>query len=160
MVLRLKRFIFDSFSGIDVFNAVDVLKPLFIWLWNSLLVPIAAWTGGVIVKVFTDLNIALKNFSDWIKNNEGFVKGMTTTVLLFFAAWTIVELLAGLGMLMGVKGFGGLITQLIDLSAKMVIGIADTVRLKLMYAGDVLAAIGGFTKKCGDSPLHFCKRNY
>lgn len=65
----------DTLSGaLDFLNGViDGLKPLFSWLWDDMLKPIAEWTGGVIVDVLESLSDVLSKLGKWIsKHSEAF----------------------------------------------------------------------------------------
>ena len=54
-------------GAIDVVNqAMTDLQPIFQWFWDSVLQPIAKWTGGVISSVLNAIGDALK----WIADNE------------------------------------------------------------------------------------------
>lgn len=80
---------------------IEALAPLFTWLWDNMLQPIAEWTGGVIVTVIETLVDALKAFSGWCSDNQSLIENMTIIVGSFFAAWKIVELVNNLKMLIG-----------------------------------------------------------
>lgn len=58
----------DILSGtLNILNkAIEDVKPLFGWLWESFLKPIANWTGGVITSVLQGIGDAL----NWISKNE------------------------------------------------------------------------------------------
>lgn len=58
----------DILSGaLNILNkAIEDVKPLFGWLWESFLKPIANWTGGVITSALQGIGDAL----NWISKNE------------------------------------------------------------------------------------------
>ncbi|MBO0413231.1 hypothetical protein JZO81_19420 [Enterococcus hulanensis] len=52
---------------------IDGFKPAFDFLWNSVLKPIAEWTGGIIVEVLKKIGDALTIVGNWIsEHSEGF----------------------------------------------------------------------------------------
>ncbi len=71
----LPAFITALAAAMNVLNsAIFALKPLFVWLWDKFLKPIAEWTGGVIIQVLYDIADALNGVAEWIKNNQGIVQ--------------------------------------------------------------------------------------
>lgn len=58
----------DILSGaLNILNkAIEDVKPLFGWIWESFLKPIANWTGGVITSALQGIGDAL----NWISKNE------------------------------------------------------------------------------------------
>ncbi|MGM0239487.1 hypothetical protein [Enterococcus sp. AZ103] len=83
----------DALRGaINLLNGViEALKPLFQWLWDSMLKPIAEWTGGVIVDVLKALGDALTNLGNWMKEHKEVIQGIATVLLSLAAAWGIVQ---------------------------------------------------------------------
>ncbi|SET58492.1 Phage-related protein [Enterococcus malodoratus] len=66
---------FDALAGaIDLVNGIiNGCKPAFDFLWNSILKPLAEWTGGVIVDVLKKIGEALSALGNWIsEHSEGF----------------------------------------------------------------------------------------
>lgn len=59
---------FNILSGaFKILNqAIKDIKPMFEWLWENILKPVAEWTGGVIVDVLNGIGDAL----NWISKNE------------------------------------------------------------------------------------------
>ena len=54
-------------GALNILNkAIEDVKPLFGWLWESFLKPIASWTGGVITSALQGIGDAL----NWISKNE------------------------------------------------------------------------------------------
>ncbi|WP_054939066.1 hypothetical protein [Paenibacillus ihuae] len=84
-------------GGIRVVNSViDAFKPVAVWLWDSFLQPIAAWTGGIIVDSLLALADGLNAVSNWInQNQDAFVKG-ALLIGGFFAAFKIAGILVEL----------------------------------------------------------------
>ncbi|MFT3951175.1 MAG: hypothetical protein QM689_04375 [Oscillospiraceae bacterium] len=78
----------------DLLNAaIDALKPLAQWLWESFLQPLAAWTGGAVKTALDDIAGALSAVGDWISKHQTAVQNMAVVVAAFFAAWKVTELL-------------------------------------------------------------------
>jgi hypothetical protein len=97
---------FDALAGaIDLVNGIiNGCKPAFDFLWNSILKPLAEWTGGVIVDVLKKLGDTLSNIGNWIsEHQEGFsnfviVIGSFATALglvnAALAIWNTVAVIA------------------------------------------------------------------
>jgi len=81
----------DLLSGaIDVLNPLlEVFMELGKWLLESFLIPIASWTGGIIISALEGLAGALKEIGEWMSNNKSIVKGITVAILAFFGAWAV-----------------------------------------------------------------------
>lgn len=156
----------DALSGaLDFLNSViDGLKPLFKWLWDDMLQPIAEWTGGVIVDVLKSLADVLSGIGDWIsKHSEGFSNFVTVfgvfvgSIMLLNTLSNAVSVvsgifvfLSGIGGLSGVLslvagGFGTIITLLggpvvIAIAAAIAVGVLlwknwDTIKTKAAELG-------------------------
>ena len=123
-------------------SVIESLKPLALWLFDNFLKPLAAWTGGVIVSVLTNIKDALYGVSDWISKNQGLVQGMTVTVGLFFAAWKIVDLLA---FITNAGGVVGILMKLKDalwaVTGAKVVAQKETLYLAGLYAKDFLVSL-------------------
>lgn len=81
----------DLLSGaIDVLNPLlEVFMELGKWLLESFLIPIASWTGGIIISALEGLAGALKEIGEWMSNNKSIVEGITVAILAFFGAWAV-----------------------------------------------------------------------
>lgn len=125
---------------IDILNGViEALKPLGQWLFDNFLKPIAKWTGGVIVTVLTGIKNALEKISDWIKNNQGIVQGMTITVGTFFAAWKSIEIMSFIAQSGGlIKTLKLLKAATLGVVAAKIKDKAETIALNLLYAKDFI----------------------
>lgn len=51
-------------------EVVEALKPLWSWLWENLFLPVAQWTGGVILDILDGINKGLTAIGDWISENQ------------------------------------------------------------------------------------------
>lgn len=69
---------------------IRALAPLGVWLWDSFLQPIAAWTGGLIVGILTAIANGLTGISNWIQQHQKLVEGFIIIVGSFAAAWALV----------------------------------------------------------------------
>ena len=73
---------FDSLStAVEACNTIlEALEPLFQWFWDSVLQPIAEWTGGIFLTIWDGINEALQTFSEWCEGLspkiQGFVDGL------------------------------------------------------------------------------------
>lgn len=134
-------------SAFGLLNAVIiVLQPLVAWLWENFLIPIAEWTGGIIVSAIESIAEAFGRISNWIIENQELVRGMSITVGLFFGAWKLTELFAFIQVSGGVMTALNSITTAIK--AATVAKIADkfeTVALTVMYAKDFIVALASST---------------
>lgn len=139
---------FNLLSGaLSVLNPlIESFKPLASFLWNNFLQPIASWTGGVIVSVLEGLAKVLTEVGNWMSSNIGVVSAITSTLVGFFAAWKVTQLLAFIQMSGGVVGA---ITAIgTALKAGIVTKIADkaqTIALTALYAKDFVVALASST---------------
>lgn len=122
--------------------AIEALAPFGNWLWENFLSPIAEWTGGIIVAVLESIVGALEGISDWIKENQEIVQGMTVVVGAFFAAWEATSL----GVF--IINAGGVVSMLGKMAAALYAATAAKVanqivmaQLVLSYAKDFAAAL-------------------
>lgn len=86
------RFFNTLATAIDILNnIIEALKPLFEWFLESVLKPIAQWTGGVFMTVWDGIISVLKAFSDWCKEHPGTIQNIAIIIGSFFAAWKITQ---------------------------------------------------------------------
>ena len=138
----------DVLSGaLTVLNPLlQSFQPLASFLWENFLVPIASWTGGVIVTVLQTLADVLTRIGTWMSEHIEIVSAITTTLTLFFGAWKVAQLLAFIEMSGGVAKAIGVMTTAIK--AGIVAKLADkaqTVALTLMYAKDFIVSLARST---------------
>lgn len=100
----------DTLSGVlDVLNStIKALEPLFTWLWDNMLKPLAEWAGSTIIDTLKGLNDRLKEFSDWIDKHQESVQNfaiivgsVATAFLLVSAAIKAVSAVIGVIQLLG-----------------------------------------------------------
>lgn len=85
---------------------LDALKPLGEWLWNNFLLPIAEWTGGVIVTVLGGIGDGLKTIGDWINDHQEAVQNIAIVIGAFAAAWALVNIAIGIWNIIGAIATG------------------------------------------------------
>ncbi|MDF9845171.1 MULTISPECIES: hypothetical protein [unclassified Paenibacillus] len=92
-------------GGIRSVNSViDAFKPAAVWLWDTFLQPLAAWTGGIIIESLHALADGLNAVSGWInQHQDAFVKG-ALLIGGFFAAFQVAGILLELIPLLVVVG--------------------------------------------------------
>ncbi len=120
------------------------------------LIGIAAQIITIVLQIITAVIEALGKVTDWMKNNQGLVEGLTVTVAGFFAAWKVTQLLAFIQMSGGIPGvLNGMKTALITTSAALKANTTSmianttakikdkiaTIQLTAMYAKDFLVSI-------------------
>lgn len=83
--------IMDLFSAsMEAFNEVLLaLQPLWEWVWENFLEPIADYVGDRFLDFLDDLTDNLKKFSDWVRENTKVIETITVVIGSFFAAWKI-----------------------------------------------------------------------
>ncbi|WP_278529570.1 3D domain-containing protein [Enterococcus asini] len=62
---------FDYFSAVlKIWNGViEIMKPLWKWLWDKVLSPILGFTGAVFIKAIKTITGVLSDLGDWINEN-------------------------------------------------------------------------------------------
>lgn len=124
-------------------SVIQALKPVALWFWESFLRPFGSWTGQIIIKALTEITKLLIKFSGWINENQGLVRSATITVLAFFAAWKVAELLSFIqqsgSVIKAIKRITEAITVSTLAKAK---DIAETAILNAMYAKDFVVSAG------------------
>ena len=73
---------FNSVGGAISFanSVLETFKPLGQWLWDNFLIPIANWTGGVIVDVLNWLAQALTDIGNWIAKHKGLIEALAIAI--------------------------------------------------------------------------------
>ncbi|MEG1207506.1 MAG: hypothetical protein RSD07_07150 [Angelakisella sp.] len=61
-------------------SALDVLKPVAIWLWESFLQPLGQWTGEMAILAIEALSRAFEGLSLWIEENRAKLTGLWEAV--------------------------------------------------------------------------------
>lgn len=135
----------DAVSGaLDFLNPVlESFKPLFSWFWDHVLKPIAEWTGGLVVDILKAIGIVLSDIGTWMSDNQSVVDKMTTSVVLFFGAWKLTEVMGFIQMSGGLVAAFGRITKAIK--ACTVAKIADkleTMHIHALFAKDFVVSLG------------------
>lgn len=127
-------------------SVLEAVKPLFLWLWDNFLEPVAKWTGGVIVTVLGWIAEKLTAIGDWISSHQEVVQGMTVTIASFFAAWKVAQLLSF------IQQSGGVVAALKKVTAAVTAGAVakakdrlETVKLTLVNAKDFVASMAKST---------------
>ena len=140
--------VLDVIAGaIKVIGSVlEAVKPLFLWLWDNFLEPVAKWTGGVIVSVLGWIAEKLTAIGDWISSHQEVVQGMTVTIASFFAAWKVAQLLSF------IQQSGGVVAALKKVTAAVTAGAVakakdrlETVKLTLVNAKDFVVSMATST---------------
>ena len=112
------------------------------WLWDSLLSPIAEWTGGVIVDTLNGVGDALGIIGEWASANQGVIDAMVTSFAIFFGLWKLTELLAFIQMSGGLVGAFNAIKTAIELATVAKIkDKLETIALTAMYAKDFVVSL-------------------
>ncbi len=134
----------DLLSGaLSVLNsAIEVLKPLAKWLWDSFLEPIAEWTGGIIVLVIKGLANALKYISDWISEHQEGVTNFLKFAGIFTAILAISKIVqTAVAAFTAMGGIIGLVTGAATLLAPVVSALSGVISL-LINPITLVIAIG------------------
>ena len=119
------------------------MKPLFNWFWDSVLEPVAKWTGSAFLKAWDGINEALKAFSDWCTTYPGDIQFIATMVAGFFSAWKVTELLSFIQQSGGVIGaLKAIRTALLGNIAAKLTDKAETMYLTALYAKDFVISAG------------------
>lgn len=135
---------FNLLSG-----ALDILNPLLesfskiaIFLWDTFLQPIASWTGGVIVDVLNLLEESLSKIGTWMSENQTVVDTITASIVAFFIAWKVTELLAFIQASGGVIGaLKGIAEAIWICTGAKIADKLETMALTAMYAKDLIVSL-------------------
>lgn len=101
-------------SSFDVLNGILIaLQPLWQWVWDNLLLPIANFAGDAFLSFLDGLNAGLSNFADWCANNPKVIETVATIVASFFAAWKIVSFVTGIAKI--IAAIAPFITTIINI---------------------------------------------
>lgn len=151
-------------AAIDIVNsAIDALKPLGTWLWDSFLQPIGAWTGDLVISAMGIITDLLKKFSDWIKENQNTIEYFTIVIGSFFAAWTVVNLsttIAGIvGALVTFITTGGLAAAAATVLGTAIGVLTSPVTAVIVIIGALIAA-GVLLYKNWDTVSDFAKKTW
>ena len=131
-------------AALKVFHSViQALKPLALWLWESYLKPFGEWSGKVIISALKKITELLTKFSDWIRENQEIIQGVTILVLEFFAAWKTIQLLSFIQQSGGViEALKRITTAIMGSTLAKTKDIAETAILNAMYAKDFVVSMG------------------
>lgn len=142
----LPTFFNTTSEALGLLNTViDECKPAFSWLWDKFLLPIATWTGGVIVGVLESIGNMCKFLSENIELVEIAVVGLTTAWLTFKGLGiiaSIVQFVKYSGALAGTTGLGAVISAFQQLGTYLSGAWASVVAVA---KGGLTALTGGLT---------------
>lgn len=79
-------------------SVLEAVKPLFLWLWDNFLEPVAKWTGGVIVSVLGWIADALTRISDWISSHQKQLRRSQLSLAALLRHGGLSTLLSAYGM--------------------------------------------------------------
>lgn len=126
----------DIFSGaLNVLNAaIEGIQPLLSWLWETILQPIASWTGGVIVSVLSGIGDAL----NWISQNE---IAMTILESIAIAIGLVAAAIGGYNAVMTIcnavtGAFSGIMTFLTSPITLVVAAIAALIAIIMLLVNN------------------------
>ncbi|HFK2552561.1 TPA: phage tail protein [Enterococcus faecalis] len=132
----------DTLKGvIDLLSGViDAFKPAFDYFWNNVLIPLAEWTGGIVVDVLKSLGDVLSTIGQWLSEHaEGFSNFVIAfgtfvgAIKVIGAAVKVVEVLSGIfTFLSSIGGLSGVLSA-VGTAIGTVVGI---------LGGPITVAIG------------------
>ncbi|MGO4543225.1 hypothetical protein AB4Z29_00295 [Paenibacillus sp. 2TAB23] len=107
----LPAFIDVLSGGIRVLTEViTAFMPYGVWLFDNVLQPLAAWSGGLIVSTLQLIAQGLSGLSNWIMNNqETFVKG-ALFIASFFVAFKVAGLILAIAPI--ISGIASLVSTI------------------------------------------------
>ncbi len=118
-------------AAIDLVNiAIEKAKPLLSWMWDNFLVPVAQWTGGLIVEALNSIADACNKIAegDWKGAGEAIVNGLLSGI---GSLWDLaVEL--GRNLIDGFKDFLGIhspSTVMADMGGNLIEGLVNGLTL-------------------------------
>lgn len=78
-----------AFSAL--YEVLIALQPVWQWIWDNFLEPIAKFAGNVFLKFLQFMTDKLTAFSDWCRKNQAIIQDIAIAVGVFFAAWKIAS---------------------------------------------------------------------
>ena len=121
---------------------ISANAPWLNWLYQTFLVPLGKWTGGVVAVAIDIITKSLKGVSEWCKEHQTTIAVTTGIVALFFAAWKGIELMA-FAQIAGttiIPSLAAIRSALYALTIAKIVDRYQTMMLILMYVGDFLRA--------------------
>lgn len=137
------RFLDTLSIAIETLNSIlEALNPLFQWLWDTVLKPLAEWTGELFLAAWDSINDALSAFSQWCEDNPEVIASIAAAVGSFFAAWKVTELLSFIQQSGGVIAvLNSIKTALFGVTAAKIADKAETIYLNALYAKDFVVSV-------------------
>ena len=79
----------DALELLD--SVIEAITPALEWLWENFLLPIAKWTGGIIISVLKWIGDKLKVLSDWVNAHSEEVQQFVEIVGMLAAGFLAVK---------------------------------------------------------------------
>ena len=125
-------------------EAVEALKPLGGWLFDTFLKPLGEWTGDLVTAALKTLTDLLNRFGDWISEHQGIVEAFTVVIGSFMAAWGIVNLAVTIGgiisALVSFIATGGLATAVMTALGGAIAFLTSPITIAIAAITAIIAA--------------------
>ncbi len=125
-------------------EAIEALKPLGGWLFDTFLKPLGEWTGNLVIAALKTLTDLLNRFGDWISEHQGIVEAFTVVIGSFMAAWGIVNLAVTIGgiisALVSFVTTGGLVTAAVTALGGAIAFLTSPITIAIAAITAIIAA--------------------
>lgn len=160
ITMLLPHFLDLLSAAFDVLNAVlGVFKPVFKWLWDNFLEPIAVWTGGAIIQILDWLTEAFEKLAHWIEGHGETCRNILIGIVAAFGLWEGIKFLSyvsDIGKLTGTTGWMALLKAIERVTLEglsplcaaigrnvralkdMVLAIAKTIKQGILMAAELV----------------------
>ncbi len=149
----LPKFI-DILSGaFKVLNPVlEAFGNIFRPVWESLLKPLAEWTGGIAVDVLKRIADGLSALGDWMSENQTTIEKITVAIGAFFAVWKVAKFLEYLDYLHKTGGVLVAVKKAIeDVNKVQIKDRIQNIKDTITHAKEFLSVIGQTVVEVGKS---------
>lgn len=131
-------------DAMNILNeALIAFKPIWEWIWENFLKPIASFAADVFIKALDLIHEGLSEISTWMEDNQGTVTLMEGAVLGFMGAWKVTEIMGFIQMSGGlINILGKIATAIYGATVAKLVDKVETMYLTGLYAKDFVVSVG------------------
>lgn len=138
IVQRVAPVALDIISGaLRVLNEILIaVSPLFLALWENILLPLGQWAGEIFIQALTWISEKLTELSDWISTHQETVQTIATILGSFAAAWILVN-----GAVAIWNGIAAIATGITTAFSAAIAFLTSPIGLVILAIGAVIAIV-------------------